>query len=232
MWQPRTSVIIPVYNGARFLGAALDSVLTQSLPPSELIVVDDGSTDDSVDIVAALPAPTATQLLLVRQPNQGPAAARNRGLELATGELIAFLDSDDVWLPDKLQHQVAHLAAQPDVGGVICHIESFVEPGCEWPRGRNKAYFDQHPAAYIFSTLLVRREALKRVGRLDPTYRTGEDSEWFFRARDANIAIAITPAVLLRRRFHADNLSHSAQASPQRLLDIARASLHRRRHEG
>ncbi len=228
---PRISVIIPVYNGARFLRDAIDSVLAQSYVPWELIVVDDGSTDDSATIVARLPLPAATRLLLARQPNQGPAAARNRGIELATGDLLAFLDADDIWAPEKLQLQVAHLAAHPEAGGVICRQKCTVEPGSTWPQGRNQSYYEEQPAATIFSALLLRRFALEQVGRLDPAFRIGEDTDWFFRARDSGIVIAVTPEVLLHRRFHSDNLSHSTQASPKVMLDIMRASL-RRRHRG
>ena len=230
-WQPRISVIIPVYNGAPYLCAAIDSVLMQTYPPSELIVVDDGSTDDGAALVAALPAPVATRLILVRQTNQGPAAARNHGLQLATGELVAFLDADDLWLPEKLQQQVLQLNQDPALDGVVCHMESFLEPGVDWPQQRNKAYYEQRPPAYSLCALLVRKERLERVGWFDPNLRTAEDSDWFFRARDANLTIAVTPSVLLRRRFHATNLSHSAQASPQQMLDIIRASLKRRQYE-
>jgi glycosyltransferase involved in cell wall biosynthesis len=229
----RISVIIPVYNGERFLAEAIRSVLDQTLPPDEIIVVDDGSTDDSADIVAGMPLPPKTELTLVRQPNQGPAAARNRGIALAAGELIAFLDADDLWMPEKLERQIAHLAQEPAADGVICHVESFVEPGGKWPPGRNRTLFDQLPPMYSFCTLLIRRPALDRVGRLDPQYRAGEDTEWFARASDAGLIFAITPAALLRRRFHSANLSHSnAAATPRQLVHIVRDSLHRRRHEG
>lgn len=230
---PTISTIIPVYNGERFLAAAIESVLQQTLPPDEIIVVDDGSTDDGAALVAGMSLPPTTELILVRQPNQGPAAARNRGIALACAELIAFLDADDLWLPEKLERQVAHLAQEPATDGVICHVESFVEPGGKWPPGRNRALFDQLPPMYLFSTLLIRRPALDRVGQLDPHYRAGEDTEWFVRARDAGLLFAITPGALLRRRFHSANLSHSAAAAtPRQLLHIVRDSLQRRRHEG
>jgi glycosyltransferase involved in cell wall biosynthesis len=229
--HPTISVIIPVYNYAAYVAAAVASVLSQSYPPVELIVVDDGSTDDSAAIVAGMPLPPTTELILVRQPNQGPAAARNRGIALSSAECLAFLDADDLWLPEKLERQVAHLAQEPAADGVICLVESFVEPGGEWPPGRNRAFFDRLPPMYSFCTLLIRRPALDRAGRLDPHHRAGEDTEWFSRARDAGLVFAITPAALLRRRFHSANLSHSAAAAtPQQLLRIVRDSLHRRSH--
>ncbi|GIK72612.1 MAG: glycosyl transferase family 2 [Chloroflexota bacterium] len=230
--RERISVIIPVYNSERFLAEAIQSVLVQTLPPDEIIVVDDGSTDNSAALVAEMPLPSMTELILVRQPNLGPAAARNRGVALASGELLAFLDADDIWLPDKLEQQVAHLARNSAADGVICRVESFVELGGRWPPGRNRTLFEQNPPMYIFSTLLIRRDALNRAGYLDVQLRAGEDTEWFARARDLGLVFDITPAVLLRRRFHSANLSHSAAAAtPIQLLHIVRDSLHRRRYE-
>lgn len=225
------SVIIPVYNGKRFLAEAIRSVLDQTLPPAEIIVVDDGSTDDSAAIAARVALPPTTELILVRHPNQGPAAARNRGIALAIGELLAFLDADDLWLPKKLERQITHLAQEPRADGVICHVESFVEPGGHLPPGRESSLFNQISPMPIFSALLIHRSALDRVGLLNPQLRAGEDTEWFARARDAGLIFAITTSALLRRRFHSANLSHSASAAtPQQLLHIVRDSLHRRRH--
>lgn len=232
MWRPTISVIIPVYNGAAFLRAAIDSVLSQTCPPAELIVVDDGSTDDSAHLVADLVPPSTTRLTLAGQPNLGPAAARNHGLSVATGELVAFLDADDLWLPQKLELQVGYLAAHDECAGVVAHMATFLEPGAAWPSGRNRAYYDLCPPAYNFSTLLIRGAVFDQVGWLDPSLRTGEDSDWFFRARDAGINLGVVPEVLLRRRFHSSNLSSSSAANSQQMLDIIRASVSRRRHDG
>ena len=110
-------------------------------------------------------------------------------------------------------------------------MEIILEPGVAWPQQRNKAHYDLRPPAYSLCALLVRREGLERVGWFDPNLRTAEDSDWFFRARDAHLVIAVTPAVLLRRRFHATNLSHSSHASSQRMVDVIRASLKRRQYD-
>src|SRR5579863_4931679 len=103
--HPTVSVVIPTYNYARFLGQAIDSVLAQTCPVKEIIVVDDGSTDDTFNVLARYgPAVRA-----LKQKNCGPAAARNRGVGIAGGDLIAFLDADDFWMPDKLAKQVRRL---------------------------------------------------------------------------------------------------------------------------
>ena len=229
--QPTISVIIPVYNSDRFVAQAIHSILAQTLPPTEIIVVDDGSTDDTAAVVAGLIPAAAVPIRYVYQDNQGPAAARNRGIALATGDLVAFLDADDLWLPDKLRLQVAHLAAAPAADGVICHAEFFVEPGYNWPADRrNRDDYDQCPPMYSFCTLLIRRAALARAGLLDTAYRTAEDTEWFARARDLGVTLDVTPAVLLRRRFHDRNISSVPEGANQRLLQVVRAALRRRQN--
>jgi len=107
----RVSVVIPCYNAARFLRETLDSILAQTLPAAEIIVIDDGSTDDSAAIAESYGPPVRA----IRQPNQGESVARNRGIDEAKGDWIAFLDADDLWYPEKLEKQMAVAAASPDI---------------------------------------------------------------------------------------------------------------------
>ena len=118
------SCVIPCYNGERFLGAALDSVIAQTLPPAEIIVVDDGSTDGSTADVAANYGSRVTYL---RQDNAGPAAARNRGLACARGDFVAFLDADDLWHQDKLARQAVRFEARPELDISVTHLRAFWE---------------------------------------------------------------------------------------------------------
>src|SRR5215472_561278 len=104
------SVIIPAYNHARFLTPAIESVLSQTMEPSEIVVVDDGSTDETSSVLGTF----GRQIRVVRQKNQGVAAARNRGAELATGEYLAFLDADDLWLPRKLEMQLNRFESESE----------------------------------------------------------------------------------------------------------------------
>ena len=112
MFKPSISVIIPTYNSAVFLPEALQSVLSQTFLPQDVIVVDDGSTDDTEDVLE----PFRRHIHYIRQENQGPAVARNRGIAEAKGDLIAFLDADDVWVPEKLERQVNVLIENPRIG--------------------------------------------------------------------------------------------------------------------
>ncbi|MGA2565115.1 MAG: glycosyltransferase family A protein, partial [Steroidobacteraceae bacterium] len=115
------SCIVPVFNGARFLGEALDSILAQTLPPTEIIVVDDGSIDATAEVAAAY----APRVSVVRQANAGPASARNRGIDLATGEFISFLDADDLWHKEKLARQMQALIADASAGFCITYLQNF-----------------------------------------------------------------------------------------------------------
>jgi glycosyltransferase involved in cell wall biosynthesis len=115
--RPVVSVVIPAFNAARYLGEALDSVFGQTLTDLELVVVDDGSTDETPQVVQGY----GSRVRYVRQPNAGVASARNRGVAESSGRYVAFLDADDVWLPGKLERQLEALAARPSAR--VCHSD-------------------------------------------------------------------------------------------------------------
>jgi glycosyltransferase involved in cell wall biosynthesis len=222
------SVIVPVFNGEAFLPAALESVLAQTHRSLEVIVVDDGSDDSSAEVVSAFPG-----VRCLRQSNQGHAAAKNAGVLAARGQLLAFLDADDLWAPTKLHTQLDYLKAQPEVGAVVCRQRVFAQPGTTLPSwlaervGRDR--FEGTPPAFVPSALLVRRQVFEQVGPFDTSYRHGNDSDWFFRARDAAIRVDVVPEPLLLRRIHGANLSHETTAMQGDLLRVVRTSLLRRR---
>ncbi|NLE46186.1 MAG: glycosyltransferase family 2 protein [Chloroflexi bacterium] len=227
------SVILPVFNGADYLSAALESILTQLYRSVEVIVVDDGSTDGSGSIAQEIGSRADDiQFTCIHQANQGAAAARNTGLDAATGHLIAFLDADDQWLPDKLERQVAAAQSSVDVGCVICRMRAVLDSGAEWPSNRNESHYAQEPPAYIPSGLLAHRWVFDRVGGFDPGYRVGEDTDWFFRVRDAGISVVVVPEVLLLRRIRAGSLSSEARPANPEMMRLLRASMQRRRAGG
>jgi glycosyltransferase involved in cell wall biosynthesis len=222
--NPLVSVIVPVYNGEKFLAEALDSVAAQDYAPLDVLVVDDGSTDTTAQIAQARPA-----VRYLHQANQGNGAAKNTGLAAAAGDFIAFLDADDVWLPGKLRAQMDALLAHPETGFVLCKMEHFLEPGAQWPAAFNEAHYRGQPTAYLPSALLARRAVFERVGSFDPAIRISNDSDWFFRARDAGVTLEVLPQVWLRRRIHPGNVSQQAEAVSAELLKLVRASLGRKR---
>lgn len=226
MTAPRVSCIVPVYNGERFLPEALESVLRQTRPPDEIIVVDDGSTDGTARIANALGAPVRW----VRQENAGPAAARNLAIRLATGDFLAFLDADDLWLPRKLELQLGRMQQRPELDYCVTHLQNFWMPelGAEEKAFRDQPFAQPLPA-FSFPSFLGRRRMVDRVGPCREDLRVASDTEWFIRAREMGLVYEVLPDVLVRRRLHRGNLTRADLASSDTLIANLKASLDRRR---
>jgi glycosyltransferase involved in cell wall biosynthesis len=220
--EPLVSVIVPVHRGERFLAAALDSVEAQTHPRVETIVVDDGSPDASAEIAAARP-----HVHLVRQAHAGVAAARNAGLAVARGELVAFLDQDDAWMPEKLARQAAFLAAHPDTAIALSHMEVVLEPGTPHPVWLEPSWLVEPQPGYVPSTWLVRREAFERLGRFDTRYAIACDSDWLARAKDAGLGREMLPDVLVRWRVHGANGSYDQETMRRELMRMLRGTVAR-----
>lgn len=222
--QPLVSVIIPVYNGARFLRAALESVFAQTYRPIEVIVVDDGSADDSGVIAQSFP-----EVRYVRQQNAGVAAARNNAIQIARGEFLAFLDQDDLWTPEKLKVQVDHLLNNPELGYTLTQLQFFLEPGTTLPPWFRKELLTTVHPGWVLGTLVVRRTVFDQVGDFATAYSAANDSDWFFRAKAAEIPMVVVPELLLRKRIHEANDSGRAKEILSELLKVVKTSLDRQR---
>ena len=216
--RPRVSVVIRTYNRAPLLGPAIDSVLAQSVPADEVLVVDDGSSDATPSVLANY----AGQVEHLRLPHTGnPAAVLNAGLRAARGELIAVLDSDDLWLPTKLEQQLARLATSERVGFVYGNVCLLSDDG---RRSAPVLRPEQIGRGWILpivvrdmcvhpSTLLVRRELVERVGPLDERERVNEDFFLVLRlARLAEAACVPEPVALVRRHAGQVSLAHGLAA--------------------
>ena len=221
--SPRISCIIPVWNGERFLGQALDSVFAQSLPPDEVIVVDDGSTDGSADIVLG----RCEQIQLIRQAKGGAASARNTGVRVATGNLFAFIDADDLWLPAKVQRQLETLYSAPASGCCVTLIDTFLEDSLCADAGPTS--LNQPKVGHIASALMVWREAWARIGPMDESMQIRAEFDWFARISRAAIGIVTVPEILARRRLHRDNISRRFTAAS---IDAAFDTIQRHRGRG
>lgn len=211
------SCIVPVYNGARFIGEALDSILAQTLPPAEVIVVDDGSTDDTAEVVSAY----AGRVTYHRQANAGPASARNHGINLASGDFLSFLDADDLWSPNKLERQMSALERNPNAGICITYLQNFWtdELSHERDRMRDHAFARPMPG-YVCQCLLARRHVFEVVGLFDATKRLGEDQDWYLRAERAGISREIIPEPLVRRRIHGKNMTYEIYEPSKARADL------------
>jgi len=219
--SPLVSVVIPVFNGERFLREAVQSVLSQKHSPLEVIIVDDGSTDGTENVARGLPTPVR----YLHQTNQGPAAARNRGIEQAQGSLIAFADADDLWPPDKLELQLPCLITDPAIEIVIGRIQQVL-------LGQTQAEEFGEPAFSVnLGSAVIRKSVFERVGLFDETMRYSEDVDWFMRAREGGAAIMSIDAVTLFYRQHEENMTRGKSTSELNVLKALKRSLDRRREQ-
>jgi glycosyltransferase involved in cell wall biosynthesis len=224
MSQELISVIIPAYNAARYLAQTRASVLAQDYRPIEVVIVDDGSTDGTEELVRGWP-----DVRYVRQANQGPPGARNTGLAHSTGQLLAFLDADDLWVPGKLTLQYRYLQEHPEEGGVIARWNNFIEETVKRPDWVTDAMFSEELMVLSLEASLLRREVFDRVGGFNPQYRVSDDLEWFVRVREAGIRIGVMDAVLARRRIHDANISADQSAIASATVRIMKEHLNRTR---
>jgi glycosyltransferase involved in cell wall biosynthesis len=218
------SVIVPAYQAEAFLGEALESALGQEGVRVEVIVVDDGSSDRTAEIAASYP------VRLLRQPNRGPAAARNAGLAHASGEFVTILDADDVCPADRVSRQVDHLRAHPELGIVLGLTEIFLTPGQRPPAHWPLAYTGR-PIPAVAGSMLARREVFEIVGAFDETLRHSEDIDWLARMKDAGIRAGSIDHVVLRYRIHAANTSRDTTTNLAALLRVLRDSVRRQREQ-
>jgi glycosyltransferase involved in cell wall biosynthesis len=199
MPEPRVSVIVAAFNGERFLRETLESVYAQDFGAFEVVFVDDGSEDRTCEIARSFP------VRYVHQANQGLPAARNAGLALARGDLLAFLDDDDVLPPRKLSVQVGYLDEHPATGCVLGRHEWIFE-GVEPPALTRDPIFGELGGIQLV-TAMIRRRVLEEVGGFDPTYRYAEDRDLFIRMREHGVEIVVLPDVVLRKRLHGANMT-------------------------
>ena len=217
--SPLVSIVIPAYNCAAFIDEALQSIYQQTYSHWEIIVVDDGSTDATSSVLA----PHLKRIRYVAQENKGTAAARNAGLRRARGDLIAFLDNDDVWLPEKLQHQVGVMQAWPDCGLVFTDGQTFTEAGVRresvlsprldsWLRAhatgdplvakgcmfRKLLFANEISSA---SSVMLRREFVEHAGGFDETISTADDYDLWLRVAREH-AVAVIRRCLYMWRWH------------------------------
>jgi glycosyltransferase involved in cell wall biosynthesis len=217
------SVVVPVYNGAPFLFDALASIAAQKYEPIEVIIVDDGSTDESSVIAGSFLAHHDGRLL--HQQNLGPAAARNTGIAVARGELITFLDADDEMVADRVAFQVEYLDDHAMLDVVIGSEEIHLDPGIDpppWLSGNGGQ------TTYPLMTMMALLPAFERVGLFDTSFSVAEDTDWVLRARAAGVRIEFVDRVVLRRRIHGANLMYRAEDRRHALF----RALHRLRQSG
>jgi glycosyltransferase involved in cell wall biosynthesis len=221
------SIIVPVYNGRAYLADALRCIRLQDYDPLEIIVVDDGSTDGSGDIATDF----GGEVNCIRQNNQGAAAARNHGLRLASGDMIAFLDSDDLWPQQTLKLLATYLTDHPETEAVMGRVQYMRRVA----NAEGKFMFETFADPCLALNLgagLYRRSVLDKIGPFDDALRIGEDIDWFMRARERAIALTFVDQVTLLYRRHDSNMTLARDAAHADLARALKKSLDRRRQKG
>jgi glycosyltransferase involved in cell wall biosynthesis len=221
-------VVLAVRNGEAFLREALDSIAAQTLQPTDVVAVDDGSTDGSADLLRAFGIRT------LHTDHVGQALARDRGIADVRGDVIAFLDQDDRWLPNKLARQVARLRSEPTLDFVGALSTVFLDPGADRPPWWKPLWDKGIPEPSLLpSATLYRRRAFDRVGGFAAApVSVSEDMAWTARAQDLGLRRAIVDEVLVQRRIHGHNTSGDQNLRVREHLAIVRHSLARKRATG
>lgn len=225
--RPLVSVILPVYNGETYLRETVESVLAQSYAPLELLAVDDGSKDGSLNILRGF----GDRITVIAQENQGVAAARNAALRRARGEFIAMIDQDDLWNPEKIALEATVLRAYPHLDYVLSRQKFFLQEGTPCPAWMKPELLEGDYAGYVFGAFLARKSVFDKTGGLETDYRNTDDVSWFFRAKDMGLAMRHLPHIGLYKRVHGANNSAAVKRLHGELLQIVKTSIARQKEK-
>ena len=223
--EVHVSVIIPLYNGERYLRQALDSVLNQSFAPFEVIVVNDGSTDGSSDILDTY----GKRIVRIDQTNAGTAAARNAGVDASEGDLLAFIDQDDYWVEDKLEKQTSILSKDSDTQIAWGLVQQFMSP--ELSEGFRRRYRCQEEpvSGYLPSALLIRRKAFEQIGPFNTRWKIGEWADWYARYKQSGVLSENVPVIVTYRRIHEGNKGITMAEDRKEYISLIRENIKRKR---
>jgi glycosyltransferase involved in cell wall biosynthesis len=223
--HPLVSVMIPVYNGEAYLGEAIESVLQQAYRPIEIIVVDDGSDDDSGEVAARY----GSVVRYAKQDRAGNGAARNRAIGLATGELFTFLDADDRLAPGTIPRLVDELEQDQNLEAVYAHVREFISPDVgPGALAKLRPPIDRI-AGCLPTNMLMRRDSFLRVGGFATHLRVGVTVDWSARAAETGMPTKLLDEVLFERRLHANNNGIREREHRSHYLQVVKAALDRRR---
>jgi glycosyltransferase involved in cell wall biosynthesis len=224
----KVSVVIPVRDGARYIASAIESVLGQSRPPAEVLVINDGSRDGTASIVSQF---SGRGVRLIHQRPEGAAAARNHGVKLARYDLFAFLDADDLWTSTKLEQQCAELQSDRALDMVFGYVRQFVSQDvAPATRARLQCPNESVPG-HLAGTMLIRRESFERVGLFETEWEIGEFLAWYARAQLLGLREKMLPAVLLERRLHSANQGVLKRSDRSDYVRVLKKALDRRRED-
>lgn len=220
----KVSVIIPFYNRSSFLIEAIDSILIQELTDIEIIAVDDGSTDDSFEKISQINDP---RIKIVRQDNAGAAVARNNGVHIAKGEYICFIDSDDLWAPDKLKLQMMEIEKDNSINMVFGQVKEFYDKSVLNDNTFTKA--EKIFVGYYAGAMLISKKDFLKVGDFQAKWRVAEFIDWYDRAKNLGLKESVLPGIVAYRRIHKGNIDRLYRPDVKQYVAVLKEALDRRR---
>jgi len=229
---PQVSVIVPAYNAEPYLREALESVLVQTVPALEIIVVNDGSTDGTGDVADEF-ARVHPQVRVIHQENGGPSLARNAAIAAARGSFLTFLDADDAMVPSRIESQVGYLLTHPDTDIVIGSVDRIAE-GVELDSEflRHEQIAEDRAKGINLMVMTARASVFAALGPFDPSYRLSEDWQWLVRAHTREVTVAFVPRREGRRRLHEHNVSSAVDDVRHQMFRVLREHIREQRGEG
>ncbi len=216
------SVILPVFNGEKFLSEAVQSVLNQNYQRLEIIIIDDGSTDSTKKVALGF----GNKIKYYYQENGGPAKARNYGLSIATGDFIAFIDADDVWVKDKLSLQLALFEKNREVGIVIGL--TFRTEFLQNDELDNRVLNPKGTFHLLLGSTLIKKSVFNKIGLLDEDLFIGDDTDWFNRAKENRVSIAVHYDIVQFYRIHKDNITNDKRRSNHYVFRVLKKAIDRK----
>ena len=223
---PQISVIIPIYNDALYIQEAIRSVLSQGIEKLEILVIDDGSTDNFEEKINGFNDP---RIRLIKQLNSGAAEARNNGIRNAKGEFIAFLDADDIWAPNKLKLQLEVLINRTDINMVYGQVKEFYDSsilGYDDLQKNVMTFVGYSPIA-----LLISKSDFLRVGDFQSKWKVAEFIDWYDRAKYVGLSEFLLPDVLAFRRIHSGNIDRLHRPDAKQYVAVLKEALDRKRSQ-
>lgn len=224
--QPLISVIIPVYNCDRYLGEAIESVLSQTYQPLEILIIDDGSTDKSAEIAKSF----IPSVKYYYQPNSGSCSSPlNYGIKLSQGDFLAFLDSDDLWLKDKLMIQSQCFAENPHLDIVFGHVQQFISPELDNVIRQRFEIPKEIIQGIHRGTMLIKKQSFLSVGYFDSHWQRVEFIDWYIRAKSLNLEMMVIPDILFKRRIHQTNIGIIKKDRQSEYVQVIKQALNKKR---
>ena len=221
---PDVSVVIPVYNGERYLAECIRSVLDQGRAALEVFVVDNGSTDGTADVARAFAA-----IRYFHLPDKGLSKALNLGIEHSRGAFLGFLDADDLWPPNRLAAQLEAFARDPALDMVFGHVEQFLSPELDEAAAARLHIRDRRLPGRYRGGMLIRTDSFRRVGPFEPSMDFAEFIDWYMRAAEHRLREAMLPEVVTLRRIHGANMGYTERNRRVEYARVLKRGLDRRR---